>query len=95
MPSAFEGGVEMAEGASRCSRWAQGITGTEGRPSWVVLRLVRTNVYSRRSRAETKLHSVKFLGQRLSARDFERQVAEVQDRFAVLNGFAAPGTPII
>ncbi|MCA3494587.1 MAG: IS5/IS1182 family transposase, partial [Rhodobacter sp.] len=33
-------------------------------------------------------------GQRLSARDFDRQVAEVQVRVAVLNGSTALGTPI-
>jgi hypothetical protein len=33
--------------------------------------------YHRRSRAETKMHCVKLLGQRLMARDFDRQVAEV------------------
>jgi hypothetical protein len=37
---------------------------------------------------------VKLLGQRLSARDFDRQVAEFQVRVAVLNGFTALGTPI-
>jgi hypothetical protein len=36
----------------------------------------------------------KLLGQRLSARDFDRQVAEFQVRVAVLNGFTALGTPI-
>ena len=50
--------------------------------------------YHRRSRAETKMHCVKLLGQRLSARDFDRQVAEFQIRVAVLNGFTALGTPI-
>ena len=54
----------------------------------------RWSGYHRRSRAETKMHCVKFLGQRLSARDFDRQVAEVQVRVAVLNGFTALGTPI-
>lgn len=34
--------------------------------------------YHRRSRVETKMHCVKLLGQRLMARDFDRQVAEVQ-----------------
>ena len=34
----------------------------------------------RRSRVEAKMHSVKQLGQRLSARDFDRQVAEFQIR---------------
>ena len=33
--------------------------------------------YHRRSRVETKMHCVKLLGQHLSARDFDRQVAEI------------------
>lgn len=41
------------------------------------------------------MHCVKLLGQRLSARDFDRQVAEFQIRVAVLNGFTALGTAII
>lgn len=36
--------------------------------------------YHRRSRAETKMHGVKPLGQSLMARDFNRQVAELQIR---------------
>lgn len=43
--------------------------------------------YHRRSRVETKMHCVKLLGQRLMARDFDRQVAELQVRIAVLNGY--------
>lgn len=54
----------------------------------------RWSGYHRRSRAETKMHCVKLLGQRLSAQDFDRQVAEFQIRVAVLNGFTALGTPI-
>lgn len=50
--------------------------------------------YHRRSRAETKMHCLKLLGQRLSAREFDPQVAEFQVRVAVLNGFTALGTPI-
>jgi len=50
--------------------------------------------YHRRSRAETKMHCVKLLGQRLSAWDFDRQVAEFQVRFAVLNGFTALAIPV-
>ena len=46
-----------------------------------------------RSRVETKMHCVKLLGQRLSARDFNRQVAEIQIRAAFLNGFTALGIP--
>ena len=49
--------------------------------------------YHRRSRVETKMHCVKLLGQRLSARDFDRQVVEVQIRAAILNGFTALGIP--
>lgn len=60
-----------------------------GRPIWR-----RWSGYHRRSRAETKMHCVKLLGQRLAARDFDRQVAEFQVRVAVLNGFTALGTPI-
>ena len=37
------------------------------------------------------MHCVKFLGQRLSARDFDRQVAEI--RAAILNGFTSLGIP--
>lgn len=54
----------------------------------------RWSGYHRRSRAETRMHCVKLLGQRLSARDFDRPVAEFQVRVAVLNGFTALGTPI-
>ena len=50
--------------------------------------------YHRRSRVETKMHCVKLLGQRLMARDFDRQVAEFQVRVAVLNGFTALGIPV-
>ncbi|MGJ8590264.1 MAG: IS5/IS1182 family transposase, partial [Yoonia sp.] len=41
--------------------------------------------YHRRSRIETKMHCIKLIGQSLMARDFERQVAEIQVRIAVLN----------
>ena len=54
----------------------------------------RWSGYHRRSRAETKMHCVKLLGQRLSARDFDRQVAEFHVRVAVLNSFTALGTPV-
>lgn len=37
---------------------------------------------------------MKLLGQRLMARDFDRQVAEVQVRIAVMNGYTALGIPI-
>ena len=50
--------------------------------------------YHRRSRAETKMNSVKLLGQGLMARDFDRQVAELQVRIAVLNRYTALGIPV-
>ena len=53
----------------------------------------RWSGYHRRSRVETKMHCVKLLGQRLMARDFDRQVGEFQVRVAVLNGFTALDTP--
>jgi hypothetical protein len=40
------------------------------------------------------MHCIKLLCERLTARDFNRQVAEFQVRVAVLNGFTALGTPI-
>ncbi|MCA3437578.1 MAG: IS5/IS1182 family transposase, partial [Rhodobacter sp.] len=48
----------------------------------------------RRSRVETKMHCVKLPGQRLMARDFDRQVAAFQVRVAILNGSTAPGIPV-
>jgi len=50
--------------------------------------------YHRRSRVETKMNCVKLLGQRLISRDFDRQVAEVQIRAAVMNRFTALGIPV-
>ena len=40
------------------------------------------------------MHLVELLGQRLTARDLDRQVAEFQVRVAVLNGFTAFGAPV-
>jgi hypothetical protein len=45
-------------------------------------------------RDETKMHCVKLLGQSLMARGFDRQVAELQIRAAVLNGYTALGMPV-
>ncbi|MGY9039150.1 MAG: IS5 family transposase [Rhodobacterales bacterium] len=50
--------------------------------------------YHRRSRVETKMHCMKLLDQRLMPRDFDRQVAEVQVRIAVMNGYTALGIPV-
>ena len=54
----------------------------------------RWSGYHRRSRVETKMHCVKLLGQGLMARDFDRQVAEIQIRVAVLNRYTALGIPV-
>jgi hypothetical protein len=40
------------------------------------------------------MHCVKLLGQRLMAHDFDRQVAELQMRVAILNGYTALGIPV-
>ena len=40
------------------------------------------------------MHCVKLLGQNLMTRDFGRQVAELQVRAAVLNGYTALGVPV-
>ena len=49
--------------------------------------------YHRRSLVETKMRCFKLLGERVMARDFERQVAELQVRAAILNRFTQLGTP--
>jgi hypothetical protein len=50
--------------------------------------------YHRRSLVETKMHCFKRLGERVMARTFERQVAELQVRVALLNRFTHLGCPI-
>ena len=40
------------------------------------------------------MHCMKLLGQRLMARDFDREVAEAQVRIAILNGYTALGIPV-
>jgi len=54
----------------------------------------RWSGYHRRSRVETKMNCLKALGERIVSRDFERQVAELHIRVAVLNRFTALGTPV-
>jgi len=49
--------------------------------------------YHRRSLVETKMRCFKLLGERVMARDFDRQVAELQVRAAILNRFTHLGTP--
>ena len=51
------------------------------------------SAYHRRSLVETKMRCFKLLGERVMARDFDRQVAELQVRAAILNRFTRLGTP--
>ena len=50
--------------------------------------------YHRRSLVETKMHCIKLLGDKLSARSFDSQVNEVHARVAVLNRFTELGRPL-
>ena len=43
---------------------------------------------------DPKIRVAKLLGQRLKARDFDRQVAKFQICVAVLNGYTALGIPV-
>ena len=49
--------------------------------------------YHQRSLVETKMRCFKLLGERVMARDFDRQVTELQVRVAILNRFTHLGTP--
>lgn len=53
----------------------------------------RWSGYHRRSLVETKMHCFKRLGSRVMARTFDRQVAELQVRAALLNRFTTLGCP--
>jgi len=50
--------------------------------------------YHRRSLVETKMRCFKLLDKHFMARDFKRQVAEMQGRAAILNRFTQLGTPM-
>ena len=50
--------------------------------------------YHRRSLVEAKMRCFKLLGERIMSRDFDRQVAQLQIRAAILNRFSALGTPL-
>ncbi len=49
--------------------------------------------YHRRSLVETQMRCLKRLGERVMSRNFDRQVAELQIRAALLNRFTQLGTP--
>ena len=80
--------------------WLETTPGAQGRAETLraTRRLGRTiwrrwSGYHRRSRVETKMRCFKLLGERVMARDFDRQAAELQIRAAILNRFTAIGTP--
>ena len=79
--------------ANRCDAAARNdilrTTKRLGRAIWK-----RWSGYHRRSLVETKMRCFKLLGERVMARDFDRQVAELQVRAAVLNRFTRLGTPV-
>jgi hypothetical protein len=50
--------------------------------------------YHRRSLVESKMRCFKLRGERVMASDFDRQVAELQVRAAILNRFTRLGTPM-
>lgn len=54
----------------------------------------RWSGYHRRSLVETKMRCFKLLGEHVMARDFERQVAELQVRAAMLNRLTRLGTTV-
>ena len=49
--------------------------------------------YPHRSLVETKMHYIKLLGDKLSARNFQSQVNVVHARIAILNKFTELGRP--
>lgn len=59
----------------------------EGRAGWK-----RRNGYHVRSRAEAKMRCLKAFGERIAARDPDRQTAEIHIRVALTNRFNALGT---
>jgi hypothetical protein len=48
--------------------------------------------YHARSRIEAKMHCLKAFGERIAAKDPDRQTAEIQIRIALMNRFSALGT---
>jgi len=52
----------------------------------------RWSGYHARSRIEAKMRCLKAFGERISARDPDRQTAEIQIRVALINRFNALGT---
>ena len=66
------------------------------RRAWHVARTdLQAGRNDKQQRGKGEMHCVNLPGQRLTARDFDRQVAEFQVRAAVMNGFTALGIPVI
>ncbi|WP_446808515.1 IS5 family transposase [Methylomonas sp. 2BW1-5-20] len=81
--------------------WKENTSGAQGRNETLraTQRLGRAiwkkwSGYHRRSLVETKMRCFKLLGERVRARIFNSQVAELQIRAALLNRFTQLGTPI-
>ena len=84
------------------TQWYAPSKGKQGRNqtySETVKRLGRTlwkkwSGYHRRSLVEIKMHCIKLLGDKLSARSFQSQVNEIHARVAVFNRFTELGRPL-
>ena len=81
----WKGGCAGAKARNEILRTTQRL----GRTIWK-----KWSTYHRRSLVETKMRCFKLLGERVMARDFDRQVAELQIRAALLNRFTQLGTPV-
>ena len=95
------GAVAIIPPRRNAKPWKKDSPGAAGRSEALraVKRLGRTiwrrwSGYHRRSRAEAKMNCMKLLGQKLMARDFDRQTAELQVCVAILNRYTALGIPV-
>ncbi len=63
------------------------------RVQWVALRGLSCTVFAiTRSRIEARMRCLKSFGERIAARDPDRQTAEIHIRIALMNSFSALGT---
>ena len=79
-------------------RWKENTAGAKARNETLAAteylgRTRKCSSYHQRSLVETKMRCCKLLGERVMARDFDRQVTELQVRVAILNRFTHLGTP--
>ena len=77
-------------------KWLAAASAKRGRPvhKLAMKRFEPCSGYHRRSWVETKMRCFKLLGERVKARIFNSQVAELQIRVAILNRFTQLGAPI-